>query len=82
MNPDELKELFDQQAAGYDSQWTKTVPIQNCVYLLVGSFFADLPADARILCVGVGQVQSVLFMPGCQNGQVSAGITEFQLRTL
>jgi tRNA (cmo5U34)-methyltransferase len=54
MNPDELKELFDQQAAGYDSQWAKTAPIQNCVHLLVGSFFAELPPDARVLCVGVG----------------------------
>jgi tRNA (cmo5U34)-methyltransferase len=62
MNPDELKELFDQQAAGYDSQWAKTAPIQNCVYLLVGSFFADLPADARILCVGVGTGAEMSFL--------------------
>lgn len=54
MNQEELKVLFDQQAAGYDAQWAKTFPIRNCLHLLVDSAFAGLPADARILCVGVG----------------------------
>ncbi|AJQ96650.1 class I SAM-dependent methyltransferase [Gynuella sunshinyii] len=54
MNQDEIKELSDQQAKGYDSQWSKTSPIQNCLHLLLQSMFAGLPVDARILCVGVG----------------------------
>ncbi|WP_428242095.1 class I SAM-dependent methyltransferase [Gynuella sp.] len=54
MNQDEIKELFDQQAKGYDTQWAKTSPIQNCLHLLLQSMFAGLPVDARVLCVGVG----------------------------
>ncbi|AVO48856.1 SAM-dependent methyltransferase [Melaminivora suipulveris] len=54
MNQHDIKALFDQQAAGYDAQWAKTQPIRNCLHLLLDAGFAELPADARILCVGVG----------------------------
>jgi tRNA (cmo5U34)-methyltransferase len=54
MNQDELKALFDQQAASYDTQWAKTLPIRSCLHLLLDSVFAELPPNARILCVGVG----------------------------
>ena len=54
MRQDEIKAIFDQQAASYDAQWAKTAPIKDCLYFLLGSLFAELPADARILCVGVG----------------------------
>lgn len=54
MHQDEVKAIFDQQAAGYDTQWAKTAPIKDCLYFLLESLFAELPADARILCVGVG----------------------------
>ncbi len=54
MNPSDLVSIFDQQAAGYDRQWAKTAPIRDCLYLLLDPLFAGLPADARVLCVGVG----------------------------
>ncbi|MDH0421284.1 class I SAM-dependent methyltransferase [Delftia tsuruhatensis] len=54
MNQDEIKAVFDQQATSYDVQWAKTAAIKDCLYLLIESLFAELPADARILCVGVG----------------------------
>ena len=54
MNPDEIKSIFDQQAAGYDAQWAKTQPIRGCLHLLLDSAFAELPSNAKILCVGVG----------------------------
>lgn len=54
MHQDEIKAIFDQQAASYDARWAKTAPIKNCLYLLLESLFAELPDDARILCVGVG----------------------------
>ena len=54
MLQDEIKALFDQQAAGYDAQWAKTAPIKNGLHYLLESMFAGLPADARVLCVGVG----------------------------
>lgn len=54
MHSDELKAVFDQQASSYDKQWAKMAPIRDGLYLLLASIFADLPADARILCVGAG----------------------------
>ena len=54
MRQDEIKALFDQQAASYDTQWAKMAPIRNCLHFLLGSMFAELPEDAHILCVGVG----------------------------
>jgi tRNA (cmo5U34)-methyltransferase len=48
------EEIFQQQAANYDSQWAKTAPIRHCLHLLLDSLFAGLPIDAHILCVGVG----------------------------
>ncbi|MEN8820242.1 MAG: class I SAM-dependent methyltransferase [Abyssibacter sp.] len=54
MNQDDLKSLFDQQAAGYDAQWAKTQPVRDCLHLLVEAAFASLPSNATVLCVGVG----------------------------
>lgn len=54
MHRDEVTEIFQQQAASYDSQWAKTAPIRHCLHLLLDSQFAGLPANARLLCVGVG----------------------------
>ncbi len=54
MDQAQVKAVFDQQAASYDTQWARTAPIRHCLHLLLDSQFAGLPADARILCVGVG----------------------------
>ncbi|MBF5057639.1 methyltransferase [Alcanivorax sp. 521-1] len=43
MNQDQIKALFDQQAEGYDAQWSKTAPIRECLHFLLGGLFADLP---------------------------------------
>ncbi|WP_276488970.1 class I SAM-dependent methyltransferase [Ectopseudomonas mendocina] len=54
MRDEEIKALFDQQAAGYDRQWVGMTPIREALYLLLDALFGGLPADARILCVGAG----------------------------
>ena len=54
MHQDEIKAIFDQQAANYDKQWAKTAAIRHCLHFLLESQFAKLPADARILCVVAG----------------------------
>ena len=54
MHQDDIKTLFDKQAANYDAQWAKSAPINDCLYFLLASLFTRLRADARILCVGVG----------------------------
>lgn len=62
MHQDEIKALFDQQAANYDTQWAKTAPIRNCLHLLLSSMFAELPKDANILCVGVGTGDELIYL--------------------
>ena len=62
MNQDEIKTLFDQQAANYDAQWAKTAPIRNCLHLLLSSMFAELPEHANILCVGVGTGDELIYL--------------------
>lgn len=54
MQQHELDALFDRQAAGYDAQWARMAPIRESLHFLLETVFADLPPDARVLCVGVG----------------------------
>jgi tRNA (cmo5U34)-methyltransferase len=54
MQKEEIKKIFDQQAAGYDKQWSRMAPIRDCLHFLLAAVFEDLPSDARILCVGAG----------------------------
>ena len=59
MRSDEIKATFDQQAPAYDDRWAKTAPIRDALYFLLQAVFADLPADARILCVGSGTGEEI-----------------------
>jgi tRNA (cmo5U34)-methyltransferase len=46
---------FDRdRAPSYDKMWAKLAPTRDAIHLLIRAILADLPADARILCVGVG----------------------------
>lgn len=62
MRDDELRAVFDQQAAGYDRQWAPMAPINACLYYLLDAVLADLPADARVLCVGVGTGKELAYL--------------------
>jgi tRNA (cmo5U34)-methyltransferase len=64
MQREELKAVFDRQAGGYDEQWARMAPIRDGVHLLLESVFAGLPADARILCVGVGTGAELAYLAG------------------
>jgi tRNA (cmo5U34)-methyltransferase len=54
MTPDELIDVFDRQAATYDKRSEKIAPLRAALIYVLESLFDELPADARILCVGVG----------------------------
>jgi tRNA (cmo5U34)-methyltransferase len=54
MDQDQLKALFDQQAANYDQQWERTAPIRNGLHFVLDAVLADLPTNAHALGVGVG----------------------------
>lgn len=62
MQREELKAVFDQQASGYDRQWAKMSPIRDCLHYLLESVFADLPDNARILCVGTGTGAEIAYL--------------------
>lgn len=62
MNQDEVKAIFDQQASSYDRQWSNTAPIRDGLHFLLPAVFADLPTDARILCVGAGTGEEMAYL--------------------
>lgn len=62
MQREELEAIFDQQAESYDQQWSKLAPIRDGLNLLVGAVFSDLPADARVLCVGAGTGSEIIHL--------------------
>lgn len=52
---------FDaQQAANYDDRWAPLAPLRDSLHLLIAMIFHDLPAAARVLCVGAGTGAEVL----------------------
>ena len=62
MQSDNIKAIFDQQAAGYDTRWAKTAPIRDALHFLLEAVFAGLPAQARILCVGAGTGEDIDYL--------------------
>ncbi|MBW4698251.1 MAG: class I SAM-dependent methyltransferase [Aphanocapsa lilacina HA4352-LM1] len=55
MQNQESSIVFDQErAASYDKRFAKIAPLRDALHLLIRLVFSELPADARILCVGVG----------------------------
>lgn len=62
MNREEIAELFDRQAAGYDSQWSRMAPVREGLYFLAEAALNALPVDARVLGVGVGTGAELAFL--------------------
>lgn len=62
MQREELEAIFDRQAASYDQQFIKLAPIRDGLHLVVGAVFTDLPADARVLCVGAGTGAEIIYL--------------------
>ncbi|HTM70438.1 MAG TPA: class I SAM-dependent methyltransferase [Luteimonas sp.] len=62
MQQHDLDTLFDQQAAGYDAQWARMAPIRESLYFLLETVFAELPGDARLLCVGAGTGAEIAYL--------------------
>ena len=62
MRQEEITTLFDKQAASYDQQWRKLAPINDALHLLTSTVLSDLPAKAKILCVGAGTGTEILYL--------------------
>ncbi|WP_319422506.1 class I SAM-dependent methyltransferase [Pleurocapsa sp. FMAR1] len=47
--------VFDQErASAYDKRFAKLAPLNGVLHLLTRALLSELPANARVLCVGVG----------------------------
>ncbi len=62
MRKDEIKAIFDRQAATYDERWARTAPLREALHFLLEAVFSGLPADARILCIGVGTGEEMVHL--------------------
>ena len=63
MQPASPPVAFDQShAATYDQKYAKLAAMRDALHLLIGAIFADLPAEARILCVGAGTGQELIYL--------------------
>lgn len=55
MKNQESSIVFDQEfASSYDKRRAKWEPVWDALHFLIRMVLSELPADARILCVGVG----------------------------
>lgn len=62
MQQEELESIFNRQASSYDEKWSKMAAIRDALHLLMQAALADLPEEARILCVGAGTGSEILFL--------------------
>ena len=62
--PDQEPQVaFDAaHAAAYDQRFARLAAMRDALHLLIGAIFADLPADARILCAGAGTGHELIYL--------------------
>lgn len=54
---------FDQKhASEYDERFAKIAAMKDALHLLIGAVLAELPSDARILCVGAGTGSEIVYL--------------------
>lgn len=56
------KPFGKEHASQYDKQFARLSPMRDALHLIVGAIFSELPADARILCVGAGTGLEILYL--------------------
>ncbi|MBE9060766.1 class I SAM-dependent methyltransferase [cf. Phormidesmis sp. LEGE 11477] len=63
MSDQESSVVFDEErAASYDTRAAKLAPLRDTLHLLTQLVLFDLPADAHILCVGVGTGLELIYL--------------------
>ncbi|MBX3020122.1 MAG: class I SAM-dependent methyltransferase [Bdellovibrionales bacterium] len=70
-----VTEFFDKSPSGaYDERNRKLAPISDNLHFLTGLALKGLPADARILCVGVGTGAEILGLAHAYPGWTFDGV--------
>ncbi len=63
MSDKPFKPAFDEDhAASYDQRFARLAPFKDALHLAMHGLLAELPADARILCVGAGTGAELLYL--------------------
>lgn len=63
MQNQESATVFDKQRAfTYDTRAAKVAPFRDALHLLIRLTLSELPANARILCVGVGTGLELIYL--------------------
>jgi len=61
--PQKPSVAFDRDhAAIYDQRYAKLAAMRDALHLLISAVFADLPVEARVLCVGAGTGHELLYL--------------------
>lgn len=68
-------QFFDQaMAEAYDARNSRLVPISESMHFLIRLVLADLPEDARVLCVGIGTGADILALAQVRPGWTFVGV--------
>ncbi len=63
MQNQESATIFDKERAStYDARAVKVAPLRDALHLLTRLILSELPAEARILCVGVGTGLELIYL--------------------
>lgn len=64
-----FKPAFDEDhAASYDERFAKLAPFKDALHLALRGLLAELPENARILCVGAGTGAELLYLANASPG--------------
>ncbi len=58
---DKIENMFNESAAKYDEQYAKTIAIKDALHFLMNAILSDLPQESRLLCIGAGTGQELLY---------------------
>lgn len=75
MSKQDASQFFDKKSSdSYDARFKKIGAINDNLHLLIGIVLDGLPADANILCVGVGTGTEILTLAQAHPGWTFTGV--------
>jgi tRNA (cmo5U34)-methyltransferase len=56
-----IEDMFNENAPKYDEQYAKTKALKDALHLLMKAILCNLPQESRLLCIGAGTGQELLY---------------------